>query len=174
MRMWLQRKHRSRDLALINIGLDSKLRACDLVSLKVRDISYGEHVASRATVQQKKTKRPVQFEITTPAREAAEAWIRESGLRNEDYLFLSRPLVKYRVGSIASSQLSALTVPVTPVRGPAPRAAVAHVPAIAARPVCSTSPAALRPERRQHPCRPAAWPPCAGQTAKSRLSNPLV
>ena len=90
MRRRLQQEHRSRDLALLNIGLDSKLRACDLVSLKVRDISHGEHVASRATVQQKKTKRPVQFEITTPARDAAEAWIREAGLRNEDYLFPSR------------------------------------------------------------------------------------
>ena len=90
MRMRLQQEHRSRDLALLNVGLDSKLRACDLVSLKVRDISRGEHVASRATVQQKKTKRPVQFEITTPAREAAEVWIREAGLRSEDYLFPSR------------------------------------------------------------------------------------
>lgn len=48
MRMRLQQEHRSRDLALLNVGLDSKLRACDLVSLKVRDISHGEHVASRA------------------------------------------------------------------------------------------------------------------------------
>jgi integrase len=90
MRMRLQQEHRSRDLTLLNIGLDSKLRACYLVSLKVRDISHGEHVASRATVQQKKTKRPVQFEITASAREAAEAWIREAGLRSEDYLFPSR------------------------------------------------------------------------------------
>ena len=90
MRMLLQQEHRARDLALLNLGLDSKLRACDLVSLKVRDVSHGDHVASRATVQQKKTKRPVQFEITAPAREAAEAWIRKAGLRSEDYLFPSR------------------------------------------------------------------------------------
>lgn len=90
MRMRLQQEHRSRDLALLNIGLDSKLRACDLVSLKVRDISHGERAASLATVQQTKTKRPVQFEITAPAREAAEAWIRQAGLRNEDFLFPSR------------------------------------------------------------------------------------
>jgi hypothetical protein len=90
MRMRLQQEHRARDLALLNLGLDSKLRACDLVSLKVRDVSHGDHVASRATVQQKKTKRPVQFEITAPAREAAEAWIREAGLRSEEYLFPSR------------------------------------------------------------------------------------
>jgi integrase len=90
MRMRLQQEQRSRDLVLLNLGLDSKLRACDLVSLKVRDISHGEHIASRATVQQKKTKRPVQFEITAPAREAAETWIREAGLRSDDYLFPSR------------------------------------------------------------------------------------
>jgi hypothetical protein len=52
--MRLQQEHRSRDLALLNLGLDSKLRACDLVSLKVRDVGHGEHVASRATVQQRK------------------------------------------------------------------------------------------------------------------------
>lgn len=90
MRMRLKQEHRSRDLALLNLGLDSKLRACDLVSLKVRDVSHGEHIARRATIQQRKTKRPVQFEITAPAREAAEAWIREAGLRSEDYLFPSR------------------------------------------------------------------------------------
>jgi integrase len=90
MRMRLQQEHRARDLALLNIGWDSKLRACDLVSLKVRDISHGERVASRATVQQKKTKRPVKFEITAPAREGAEAWIRQAGLRSEDY-FVPEP-----------------------------------------------------------------------------------
>jgi integrase len=77
-------------LALVNLGIDSKLRACDLVSLKVRDITHGERVASRAIVQQKKTGRPVQFEITVPAREAVEAWIQEAHLRSEDYLFPSR------------------------------------------------------------------------------------
>ena len=59
MRMRLQQGHRARDLALLNLGLDSKLRACDLVSLKVRDVSHGDHVASRATVQQKKSVPPV-------------------------------------------------------------------------------------------------------------------
>jgi integrase len=90
MRVRLQQQRRTRELALLNLGIDSKLRGCDLVSLKVRDITHGEHVASRAIVQQKKTGRPVQFEITAPAREAVEAWIKEAGLRNEDYLFPSR------------------------------------------------------------------------------------
>jgi integrase len=90
LRVRLQQEHRARELALVNLGIDSKLRACDLVSLKVRDITHGERVASRAIVQQKKTGRPVQFEITVPAREAVEAWIQEAHLRSEDYLFPSR------------------------------------------------------------------------------------
>jgi len=90
MRVQLLQQHRTRELALINLGLDSKLRACDLVSLRVRDILHGDRVASRAIVQQKKTGRPVQFEITEPAREAVEAWIKEAKLRQSDYLFPSR------------------------------------------------------------------------------------
>lgn len=90
LRVRLQQEHRARELALVNLGIDSKLRACDLVSLQVRDITHGDRVASRAIVQQKKTGRPVQFEITTPAREALEAWIQEAHLRSEDYLFPSR------------------------------------------------------------------------------------
>jgi integrase len=90
IRMRLQQQHRSRELALLNLGIDSKLRGCDLVSLRVRDITHGDRVASRAIVQQKKTGRPVQFEITAPAREAVEAWIREAQLRKEDFLFPSR------------------------------------------------------------------------------------
>jgi integrase len=81
LRVRLQQEHRSRELALVNLGLDSKLRACDLVSLKVRDITHGDRVAGRAIVQQKKTGRPVQFEITAPARDAVEAWIHEARLR---------------------------------------------------------------------------------------------
>ena len=52
-----------------NLGIDSKLRGCDLVSLKVRDVCHGDQVASRAVVMQYKTQRPVQFEITRVARD---------------------------------------------------------------------------------------------------------
>lgn len=89
-RVRLQQQHRSRELALLNLGIDSKRRGCDLVSLKVRDITQGYRVASRAIAQQKKPGRPVQFEITAPAREAVDAWIREARPRGEDYLFPSR------------------------------------------------------------------------------------
>jgi integrase len=90
IRIRLQLYHRARDLALFDLGIDSKLRACDLVRLKVRDICHGDRVAARAVVMQQKTSRPVQFEITEPTREAVTAWIKDAGLRAEDYLFPSR------------------------------------------------------------------------------------
>lgn len=90
IRVRLQLAHRIRELALFDLGLDSKLRACDLVSLRVRDISHGDRVAARAFVLQQKTKRPVQFEITAPTRDAVTAWIELASLRPEDYLFPSR------------------------------------------------------------------------------------
>ena len=90
IRIRLQIGHRTRELALLDLGLDSKLRACDLVGLRVRDISQGGRVATRAMVMQQKTGRPVQFEITPPTREAVSEWIREAKLSNDDYLFPSR------------------------------------------------------------------------------------
>lgn len=77
LRVRLQLEHRARELALFDLGIDSKLRGCDLVSLKVRDICHGEQVAARAIVMQHKTQRPVQFEITPPTREAVQAWIKQ-------------------------------------------------------------------------------------------------
>lgn len=90
MRMQLQQHHRTRELALLNLGIDSKLRGCDLVSLKVRDIAHGEQIAPRAIIQQRKTGRPVQFEITPVTRQAVQEWIRQAGLGADDYLFPSR------------------------------------------------------------------------------------
>ena len=90
IRVGLQLQQRARELALFDLGIDSKLRACDLVKLRVRDVCHGEHVASRASVLQQKTQRPVQFEITAPTREAVETWIKTAGLKSENYLFPSR------------------------------------------------------------------------------------
>ena len=73
-----------------NLGIDSKLRGCDLVGLKVRDVSHGDQVAARAIVMQHKTQRPVQFEITPATREPVLAWIKHAGLKPENYLFPSR------------------------------------------------------------------------------------
>jgi integrase len=90
LRVRLQMASRVRELALFNLGIDSKLRGCDLVKLKVRDIYHGDHVAARAIVLQQKTQRPVQFEITQPTRDTLNAWIKQTGLRPEDFLFPSR------------------------------------------------------------------------------------
>jgi integrase len=90
LRVRLQMQDRVRELALFNLGIDSKLRGCDLVQLKVRDICHGDQVATRAIVMQQKTQRPVQFEITQATREAVQNWIKLDGLKSEDYLFRSR------------------------------------------------------------------------------------
>jgi integrase len=90
IRIRLQLNERSRDLALFNLAIDSKLRSCDLVKLRVRDISHGERIATRAIVVQQKTRRPVQFEITEQTRESLAVWIRCADLRPDDFLFRSR------------------------------------------------------------------------------------
>lgn len=90
IRARLQLQHRVRELAMFDFGLDSELRACDLLKMRVRDICHGEHVLPRATVMQQKTSRPVQFEITQPTRNAVSDWIREAKLGQDDYLFPSR------------------------------------------------------------------------------------
>ncbi len=90
IRVRLQMAERARELALFNLGIDSKLRACDLTALRVRDICHGNQIASRAIVLQRKTQRPVQFEISAPARDAVQAWIRPARLESSDYLFPSR------------------------------------------------------------------------------------
>jgi len=86
----LQLQGRLRELALFDLGIDSKLRACDLVKLRVRDVCHGDRLAARAIVLQQKAQRPVQFEITPPTREALEAWIKLAGLKLDRFLFPSR------------------------------------------------------------------------------------
>jgi integrase len=90
VRIRLQIASRIRDLALFDLAIDSKLRACDLVKLRVRDVAHGERVAPRAIVMQQKTQRPVQFEITEQTREAVAKWIQRASLRPKDFLFPSR------------------------------------------------------------------------------------
>jgi integrase len=90
IRIRLQLAERTRELALFNLAVDSKLRSCDLVKLRVRDVTHGESVAARTIVMQQKTRRPVQFEITEQTRDTLAAWIRGRALKQEDYLFSSR------------------------------------------------------------------------------------
>jgi site-specific recombinase XerC len=90
IRIRLQLANRTRELAMFNLAIDSKLRGCDLVELHVRDITQGNQVASRAIVMQRKTHRPVQFELTELTRDAVAAWISKEQLKPEQFLFPSR------------------------------------------------------------------------------------
>ena len=90
VRTRLQLAGRTREIALFNLAIDSKLRGCDLVRLRVRDVAHGAHMLSRASVEQQKTQQPVRFELTEQTREAVAAWIAEAKLSAGDYLFPSR------------------------------------------------------------------------------------
>ena len=90
IRTRLQLSGKTRDLALFNLAIDSKLRSCDLVKLRVADIAHGGQVQSRAVVMQQKTHQPVQFEITEHTREALDQWIKQARLSPNDFLFKSR------------------------------------------------------------------------------------
>src|SRR6516165_5957686 len=75
IRVRLQLEGRKRDLAMFNLAIDSKLRGCDLVRVRVDDVCAGGGVRDRATVIQRKTGRPVQFEITEQTRSAIGEWL---------------------------------------------------------------------------------------------------
>lgn len=90
IRIRLQLAERLRDLALFNLAIDSKLRGCDLVSLKVKDVAQGRSIFHRAIVMQQKTSRPVQFEITEQTRQSLLSWIEYRELTSSRYLFPSR------------------------------------------------------------------------------------
>lgn len=101
IRIRLQMSHRVRELALFDLALDSKLRGCDLVQLRVRDVQHGDRMASRAMIMQQKTKRMVQFEITPQTREAVGEWIQHAGLKGDDFLFPNRV---HRLGHLSTRQ----------------------------------------------------------------------
>lgn len=90
IRIRLQLSKQIRELAMFNLAIDSKLRGCDLVELHVRDISQGSQILQRAIVMQRKTHRPVQFEITEQTRDAVTAWIMKAQLKSDQFLFPSR------------------------------------------------------------------------------------
>src|SRR5262245_56672242 len=79
IRTKLQVDGRIRDLAMFNLALDSKLRGCDVVALKVEDIAPNGYAVERTTVRQKKTGQPVRFELTEQTREAVEEYVRAAG-----------------------------------------------------------------------------------------------
>lgn len=90
IRMFLQNAGKVRDLAMFNLAIDSKLRACDLLRIKISDISSDGLVNGRAMVVQQKTRRPVKFEITDRTKRSIEQLIETASLGISDYLFPSR------------------------------------------------------------------------------------
>lgn len=90
IRIRLELSNNIRNLALFNIAIDSKLRSCDLVKIRVRDIAHGSQIEKRAMIMQQKTGQPVRFEITKKTRKSLSAWIEYAGLTNDDFLFKSR------------------------------------------------------------------------------------
>jgi len=90
IRFHLAREQRIRDRALFDLAIDSKLRGCDLVSLKINDVVVSGQVRHRALIVQKKTGRPVQFEITQTTRESLKVWLDHHGGALSDFVFPSR------------------------------------------------------------------------------------
>jgi integrase len=90
IRTKLQIEQRTRDLAMFNLAIDSKLRGCDVVALKVEDVAPNGYSVDRATVRQKKTGRPVRFELTEQTRQAVDDYIRTANKKPGEFLFSSR------------------------------------------------------------------------------------
>ncbi|KNY24317.1 tyrosine-type recombinase/integrase [Methylobacterium sp. ARG-1] len=90
IRFWLDRERRIRDQAMFDLAIDSKLRGCDIVKLKIGDLVSGGRIRSRAIVIQRKTGRPMQFELLEPARTSILAWLEVRGGTLDDYAFPSR------------------------------------------------------------------------------------
>src|SRR5258705_8879451 len=90
IRTKLQIAGRTRDLAMFNLAIDSKLRGCDVVAIRVEDVAAGGYTADRATVRQKKTGRPVRFELSEQTRQAVDEYLKAAHKRPGDFLFMGR------------------------------------------------------------------------------------
>ena len=86
----LQIEGRTRDLAMFNLAIDSKLRGCDVVAIKVEDVAPNGYAIARATVRQRKTGRPVRFELTEQTRQAVDDYLKAAGKNPGQFLFTSR------------------------------------------------------------------------------------
>lgn len=90
IRFWLDRERRLRDRAMFDLAIDSKLRGCDIVRMRIGDLVSGGRVRTRAVVAQQKTGRPVQFELLEAAGASIQAWLERRRGSLEDYIFPSR------------------------------------------------------------------------------------
>ncbi|MES5097849.1 tyrosine-type recombinase/integrase [Agrobacterium sp. BA1120] len=99
IRVRLEMRGAIRELALFNLAIDSKLRACDLVKLRVEDLWSGSSIRDRATIIQKKTKRPVQFEVTEQTKTALVAWLPFVRRNGGSYLFPGRRKMSHHLST---------------------------------------------------------------------------
>ena len=90
IRTKLQVEGQTRDLAMFDLAIDSKLRGCDVVALKVEDVAPSGYTLDRATVRQKKTGQPVRFEMTEQTRQSVDDYIRAAGKKPGEFLFIGR------------------------------------------------------------------------------------
>ena len=90
IRTKLQVDGRTRDLAMFNLAIDSKLRGCDVVALKVEDVAPSGYSVDRATVRQKRTGQPVRFELTEQTRQAVDDYLRVSAKKPGEFMFTGR------------------------------------------------------------------------------------
>src|SRR5215467_9257875 len=90
IRTKLQVEGRTRDLAMFNLAIDSKMRGCDVVALRVEDVAPSGYALDRATVREKKTGRPVRFELTEQTRQAVDDYIKAAGKKPGEFLFSGR------------------------------------------------------------------------------------
>ena len=90
IRFFLDRERRLRDRALFDLAIDSKLRGCDLVKIKIGTLVLGPEIRTRAMVMQQKTGRPVQFELMSDARSSLLAWLERRDGTVDDHAFPSR------------------------------------------------------------------------------------
>src|SRR5258708_4883747 len=87
IRTKLQIEGRVRDLAMFNLAIDSKLRGCDVIAIKVEDVAAGGYTADRATVRQKKTGQPVRFELSEQTRQAVDDYLMAANKKPGEFLF---------------------------------------------------------------------------------------
>ena len=90
IRTKLQIENRMRDLAMFNLAIDSKLRGCDVVALKVEDVAPSGYAVDRATVRQRKTGQPVRFELTKQTRQAVDDYVRAAAKKPGEFMFTGR------------------------------------------------------------------------------------
>ena len=105
IRFFLDEHRRLRDRALFDLAIDSKLRGCDIVKMKIGDIVTSGAIRNRATVMQQKTRRPVQFELMTETRTTLLTWLNRRGGSLDDFIFPSR--VNY-MGHLSTRQYARL------------------------------------------------------------------